>query len=66
MDELAVELKLTPRQVREYLEQPSDLSLDMKVGDEQDNWGELLEDTAASADDYTGSCTKRRVRAAYC
>jgi RNA polymerase nonessential primary-like sigma factor len=54
MDELAVELKLTPRQVREYLEQSRQtLSLDMKVGDEQDTQlGELLEDTAASADDY--------------
>lgn len=53
--ELAVELKLTSRQVREYLEQSSQtLSLDMRVGSEQDTeLGELLEDTATtSADEY--------------
>lgn len=55
VNELAVELKLTSRQVREYLEQSSQtLSLDMRVGSEQDTeLGELLEDTATtSSDDY--------------
>ncbi len=55
VNELAVELKLTSRQVREYLEQSSQtLSLDMRVGSEQDTeLGELLEDTVTtSSDDY--------------
>jgi RNA polymerase nonessential primary-like sigma factor len=53
--ELAEELDLTPKQVRDYLErfrQP--LSLDLKVGDNQDTeLGELLEDTGLSPEDYT-------------
>lgn len=55
VNELAVELELTPRQVREYLERSRQpLSLDVKVGDNQDTeLGELLEDTAASPEDYT-------------
>jgi len=55
VNELAIELELTPRQVREYLERSRQpLSLDVKVGDNQDTeLGELLEDTAASPEDYT-------------
>jgi RNA polymerase nonessential primary-like sigma factor len=53
--ELAELLELTPKQVREYLgiaRQP--LSLDLKVGDNQDTeLGELLEDAGPSPDDFT-------------
>jgi RNA polymerase nonessential primary-like sigma factor len=53
--ELAELLELTPKQVREYLgiaRQP--LSLDLKVGDNQDTeLGELLEDIGPSPDDFT-------------
>jgi RNA polymerase nonessential primary-like sigma factor len=53
--ELADELELTPRQVRDYLEKARQpLSLDVRVGDNQDTeLGELLEDPAESPDDYT-------------
>lgn len=57
--ELATELELTPRQVREYLEKARlPLSLDLRVGDNQDTeLGELLEDTGASPEDFvTESC----------
>ena len=52
--ELANELELTPRQVREYLERSRQpLSLDLRVGDNQDTeLGELLEDTGASPEDF--------------
>lgn len=53
--ELAVELELTPSQVQEYLERSRQtLSLDMKVGNNQDDseLGELLEDTAAPSENY--------------
>jgi RNA polymerase nonessential primary-like sigma factor len=52
--ELATELELTPKQVREYLERARlPLSLDLRVGDNQDTeLGELLEDTGASPEDY--------------
>lgn len=54
VSELAAELDLTPKQVREYLEkgrQP--LSLDLRIGDNQDTeLGELLEDKGASPEDY--------------
>lgn len=52
--ELASELELTPRQVREYLERSRQpLSLDLRVGDNQDTeLGELLEDTGASPEDF--------------
>ncbi len=55
VNELAVELELAPKQVREYLERSRQpLSLDVKVGDNQDTeLGELLEDTAASPEDFT-------------
>jgi RNA polymerase nonessential primary-like sigma factor len=53
--ELAAELELTPKQVREYLERSRQpLSLDLRVGDNQDTeLGELLEDTGISPEDYT-------------
>ncbi|ACK67042.1 RNA polymerase, sigma 70 subunit, RpoD subfamily [Rippkaea orientalis PCC 8801] len=52
--ELAEELELTPRQVREYLERARQpLSLDLRVGDNQDTeLGDLLEDTGQSPEDY--------------
>lgn len=52
--ELASELELTPKQVREYLERARQpLSLDLKVGDNQDTeLGELLEDNGASPEDF--------------
>jgi RNA polymerase nonessential primary-like sigma factor len=53
--ELAEELELTPKQVREYLERSRQpLSLDLRVGDNQDTeLVELLEDTGPSPEDYT-------------
>ncbi|ELR99239.1 RNA polymerase sigma factor, RpoD/SigA family [Gloeocapsa sp. PCC 73106] len=52
--ELAEELELTPRQVREYLERARQpLSLDLRVGDNNDTeLGELLEDSGQSPEDY--------------
>ncbi|MFB2834384.1 RNA polymerase sigma factor, RpoD/SigA family [Floridanema evergladense] len=52
--ELAKELDLTPKQVREYLERARQpLSLDLRVGDNQDTeLGELLEDTGLSPEDF--------------
>ncbi|PSF33163.1 RNA polymerase sigma factor, RpoD/SigA family [Aphanothece hegewaldii CCALA 016] len=52
--ELAEELELTPRQVRDYLERARQpLSLDLRVGDNQDTeLGELLEDTGPSPEDF--------------
>lgn len=52
--ELAEELDLTPKQVREYLERARQpLSLDLRVGDNNDTeLGELLEDVGQSPEDY--------------
>jgi RNA polymerase nonessential primary-like sigma factor len=52
--ELAHELELTPRQVREYLERARQpLSLDLRVGDNYDTeLGELLEDTGPLPEDF--------------
>ncbi|MGK7939299.1 MAG: RNA polymerase sigma factor, RpoD/SigA family [Crocosphaera sp.] len=52
--ELAEELELTPKQVREYLERARQpLSLDLRVGDNQDTeLGELLEDDGQSPEDF--------------
>jgi RNA polymerase nonessential primary-like sigma factor len=52
--ELAQELDLTSKQVREYLERARQpLSLDLRVGDNQDTeLGELLEDTGPSPEDF--------------
>ncbi len=59
--ELAAELELTPRQVREYLERARQpLSLDLRVGDNQDTeLGELLEDTGASPEEFTTQSSLR-------
>ncbi|GFE68666.1 RNA polymerase sigma factor, RpoD/SigA family [Chroococcus sp. FPU101] len=52
--ELAEELELSPKQVRDYLERARQpLSLDLRVGDNQDTeLGELLEDTGPSPEDF--------------
>ena len=52
--EVAEELGLTPKQIRECLERTRlPLSLDLRVGDNQDTeLGDLLEDTGASPEDY--------------
>ncbi|HEY9844768.1 MAG TPA: sigma-70 family RNA polymerase sigma factor, partial [Candidatus Caenarcaniphilales bacterium] len=54
VDELARELKVTPGQVREYLEQSRQpISLDLRVGNKQDTeLIEFLEDTVADSHDY--------------
>lgn len=59
--ELAAELDLTPRQVREYLERARQpLSLDLRVGDNQDTeLGELLEDTGPSPEDFAAQSALR-------
>ena len=52
--ELAEELELSPKQVREYLERARQpLSLDLRVGDNNDTeLGELLEDSGQSPEDF--------------
>ncbi|WP_016950680.1 RNA polymerase sigma factor, RpoD/SigA family [Anabaena sp. PCC 7108] len=52
--ELAQELELTPKQVRECLEKARlPLSLDLRLGDNYDTeLGEMLEDTGASPEDF--------------
>jgi RNA polymerase nonessential primary-like sigma factor len=52
--ELAEELQLTPKQVRECLEKARlPLSLDLRLGDNYDTeLGEMLEDTGASPEDF--------------
>jgi RNA polymerase nonessential primary-like sigma factor len=52
--ELAAELDLTPKQVREYLERARQpLSLDLRVGDNQDTeLSELLEDDGQSPEEF--------------
>jgi RNA polymerase nonessential primary-like sigma factor len=61
ISELAAELELTPRQVRDYLErgrQP--LSLDLRVGDNQDTeLGDLLEDPGASPEEFATQSSLR-------
>ncbi|HEY9861498.1 MAG TPA: RNA polymerase sigma factor, RpoD/SigA family [Candidatus Obscuribacterales bacterium] len=59
--ELAEELELTPRQVRDYLERSRQpLSLDLRVGDNQDTeLGELLEDTGPSPEDFAAQSSLR-------
>jgi RNA polymerase nonessential primary-like sigma factor len=55
VSELAVELDLTTKQVREYLERSRQpLSLDVRVGDNQDTeLGELIEDPSESPETFT-------------
>ncbi|MBW4513973.1 MAG: RNA polymerase sigma factor, RpoD/SigA family [Timaviella obliquedivisa GSE-PSE-MK23-08B] len=59
--ELAEELDLTPKQVREYLERSRlPLSLDLRVGDNQDTeLGELLEDTGPTPEDFAAQASLR-------
>lgn len=59
--ELAKELDLTSKQVREYLERARlPLSLDLRVGDNQDTeLGELLEDTGPSPEDFATQSSLR-------
>lgn len=59
--ELAAELDLTPKQVRDYLERARvPLSLDLRVGDNQDTeLGELLEDTGPSPEDFASQSALR-------
>ena len=59
--ELAQELDLTPKQVREYLERSRQpLSLDLRVGDNGDTeLLELLEDTGPSPEDYASHSSLR-------
>lgn len=59
--ELATELDLTTKQVREYLERARQpLSLDLRVGDNQDTeLGELLEDTGPSPEDFATQSSLR-------
>ncbi|BAZ38504.1 RpoD family RNA polymerase sigma factor [Calothrix sp. NIES-4101] len=64
--ELAQELDLTPRQVREYLEKSrSPLSLDLRLGDNHDTeLGEMLEDTNGTPEEFVmqSSLTKELER----
>ena len=59
--ELAAELEMHPKQVREYLERARQpLSLDLRVGDNQDTeLGELLEDTGPSPEDFATQASLR-------
>lgn len=60
--ELAEELDLTPKQVRDYLEKSRQpLSLDLKVGDNQDTeLSELLEDDGISPEEFATQSALRR------
>jgi RNA polymerase nonessential primary-like sigma factor len=59
--ELAQELDLSTKQVREYLERSRQpLSLDLRVGDNQDTeLGELLEDTGPSPEEFAAQSSLR-------
>ena len=61
IDELAGELEMTSKQIREYLERARHpLSLDLRVGDNQDTeLSELLEDTGPSPEDYATQASLR-------
>ncbi len=61
VSELAEELDLTSKQVRDYLEKARQpLSLDLRVGDNQDTeLGELLEDTGPSPEDFAAQSSLR-------
>ncbi|HEY9877747.1 MAG TPA: RNA polymerase sigma factor, RpoD/SigA family [Leptolyngbyaceae cyanobacterium] len=60
--ELAEEVELTPRQVRDFLEKSRQpLSLDLKVGDNQDTeLGELLEDIGQSPEEFATQTSLRQ------
>lgn len=61
VNELASELDLSVKQVRDYLEKARlPLSLDLRVGDNQDTeLGELLEDTGPSPEDFAAQASLR-------
>jgi RNA polymerase nonessential primary-like sigma factor len=54
INELATELELTPKQVRDYLEHArAPLSLDLRMGDERDmNIGDSIQDAGISPEEY--------------
>jgi len=60
--ELAEELELTSKQVRDYLEKSRQpISLDVRVGDNNDTeLGDMLEDTGQSPEDFATSSSLRR------
>lgn len=62
ISELAEELDLTPKQVRDYLEKSRQpISLDVRVGDNNDTeLGDMLEDTGQSPEDYATYSSLRR------
>lgn len=59
--ELAAELEMTPKQIREYMERARHpLSLDLRVGDNQDTeLSELLEDSGPSPEDFATHAAMR-------
>jgi RNA polymerase nonessential primary-like sigma factor len=59
--ELAEELEITPKQVREYLERSRQpISLDLRVGDNNDTeLGDLLEDPGIQPEDYATNYSLR-------
>jgi RNA polymerase nonessential primary-like sigma factor len=59
--ELAEELEITPKQVREYLERSRQpISLDLRVGDNNDTeLGDLLEDPGIQPEDYATNSSLR-------
>jgi len=62
ISELAEELELTPKQVRDYLEKSRQpISLDVRVGDNNDTeLGDMLEDTGQSPEDFATYSSLRR------
>ena len=62
ISELALELDLTPKQVRDYLEKSRQpISLDVRVGDNNDTeLGDMLEDSGQSPEDYATSSSLKR------
>ncbi len=62
ISELAEELDLTPKQVRDYLEKSRQpISLDVRVGDNNDTeLGDMLEDSGQSPEDYATSSSLKR------
>ncbi len=62
ISELAEELELTPKQVRDYLEKSRQpISLDVRVGDNNDTeLGDMLEDEGQSPEDFATSSSLRK------
>jgi RNA polymerase nonessential primary-like sigma factor len=60
--ELALELELTPKQVRDYLEKSRQpISLDVRVGDNNDTeLGDMLEDSGQSPEEFATSSSLKR------